>query len=392
MAKKRAANGEHSIYKVKSGKRAGTYVGQIVLEVDNKGKVLKKKCFYGKKRADVKARMDEYIEKMKLGVNVKAGSTTFGDWILNWMELYKKPPLIRQSTYDNYLLWIKNHIMPALGHIELSKLTTDDIQKLYTDLIDKKMSAASIQKIHQIIHSSLEKAVEKKVLIYNPSKATVRPSVKKIEAKAMTVEEMDRFLDLINQEDIRWKAAFLVLLGTGLRIGELLALTWEDIDFEECMISVNKGLSRTKEGLVVEATKTVKSNRVVPVPKATMKALEELKESRKIVSIDKKIDGKSLVFQTKNGTHIIPRNFQRKFYSLRKKAGVSDEISVHGLRHTFATRLLEVGEDMRVIMELLGHAEISTTANIYSHVQANTKRKAVSRMDDFLKEKSPCAK
>lgn len=388
MSKKRAANGEHSIYKVKSGKRAGTYVAQIILEVDSNGKVLKKKCFYGQKRADVKARMDEYLEKMKIGLNVEAGKTTFGDWILDWMELYKKPPLIRQSTYDNYLLWIKNHIIPALGHIELSKLTTDDIQKLYTDLIAKKMSPASIQKIHQIIHSSLEKAVEKKVLIYNPSKATVRPSVEKLEAKAMTVEEMDRFIELINKEDIRWKAAFLVLLGTGLRIGELLALTWDDIDFKECMINVNKSLSRTNKGLIVEATKTIKSNRVVPVPKATMKALEELKESRKIISINKKIDGKSLVFQTKNGTYIIPRNFQRKFYSLRKKAKVSDEISVHGLRHTFATRLLEAGEDMRIIMELLGHAEISTTANIYSHVQEKTKQKAISKMDAFLKEKS----
>lgn len=388
MAKKRAANGEYSIYKVKSGRRAGTYVAQKILKVDENGKVLEKKTFSGKKRADVKAKMEEYIKMLKLGVNIEASKTTFGDWILDWMELYKKPPLVRQSTYDNYMLWIENHIIPELGHIELSKLETDDIQKLYSGMIEKGMSPASIQKVHQIVRSSLAKAVEKRVLIYNPSDATVRPSVGQTKAKAMTEKEMHKFVDLVNQEDVRWKAAFLVLLGTGLRIGELLALTWKDINFKEKTISVNKGLSRTKNGLVVEATKTEKSNRIVPIPKAALSALEELKESRKVVSIDKKLDSESLVFQTKNGTHIIPRNFQRKYYTLRDKAGVPKDISVHGLRHTFATRLLEAGEDMRVIMELVGHAEISTTANIYSHVQPKIKQRAINKMDKFLNKKS----
>lgn len=377
--KRRAANGSHSIYQVKSGKDKGKWIAQIT-----KG-LPKKKRFTGKSRAEAKDKMDEFLDKLEIGLDQEGANKLYGMWILDWMDLYKKPPIIRQSTYDNYLIWIKGHIIPAIGEIKLSELSTDDIQKIYRKMIDDKKSSASIGKVHQIINSSLEKAVEKKMLTWNPAKATVRPPVKQKEAKALTEKEMDKFIELVYKKDIRWKAAFLTLLGTGLRIGELLALEWQDINLEAGTLKVNKGLSRTKEGLVVEDTKTVRSNRTTPLPKDVIKALTELKETQKVVFLDKKLN---LVFKTKNHTHIGPRNFQRMYYSIREKANVPKDVTLHGLRHTFATRLLEAGENLRVVMELLGHAEIGTTANIYSHVQPLTKEIAVSKMDKFLQEKS----
>ena len=381
--KSRVANGSHSIYQIKSGKDKGKWEAQIVLGFNEEG-VPKKKRFKGDTRGEAKTKMDTWKEKNKIGIDWEGSKKFYGIWISNWMEFYKKPPIIKQATYDNYMEWIENHIIPGIGEIPLCDLETDDIQKVYNKMMDDKLSPASIGKVHQLINGSLEKAIEVRLSEWNPAKATTRPPIKQAGAKAMTEEGMTAFLDLVYKEDIRWKAAFITLLGTGLRIGELLALEWPDIDLKEGVIRVNKGLSRTREGLVLETTKTAKSTRMIPLPDEAIQVLAKLKEEQKVVYL-KDIN---IVFRTKNNTYISPRNFQRKYYTLRDKAGIPKEISVHGLRHTFATRLLEAGEDMRIIMELLGHAEISTTANIYSHVMPKTMKKATNKMNEFLKQKS----
>ena len=147
--------------------------------------------------------------------------------------------------------------MPAIGHIPLSSLDSNDIQVLYNKLQTAGKAPATIHKIHQIIHSCLEKAVEKRLLVWNPSNATEKPSVKtKREAQAMSKADMDNFLDVIYKETPKWKAAFLTLLGTGLRIGELLALEWKDVDLEKGIINVRHTISRTQsKGLIIEDPK-----------------------------------------------------------------------------------------------------------------------------------------
>lgn len=381
----RTANGEHSIYKMKNGPKAGTFIAQVVLEVSPEGRVLKKKTFHGKRRAEVKKRMDDFLREMEQGIRF-SDKANYGKWIVDWLELYKKPPLIRQSTFDNYRMWIDNHIIPALGHMEITEITTDHIQKLYNDMTtEKNLSAESIQRVHSLISQSYNKAVELKMCPSNPAKATVRPTIKrKAATNVLTREEMDSFIKEVNEEDIRWKAAFLTLLGSGIRIGELLALEWQDVDFENKELDINKTLSRTKGGLVIEEPKTESGKRKAPLPSIVLEAIGQLKKSQEFLVKHGEAVKSDIVFTTINGTHIIPRNFQRKFYTVRNRAGVPKEVSVHGLRHTLATRLLEEGEDMRVIMEILGHSDITITANTYSHVLPETKRRAVSRMDSFL--------
>ena len=334
MSKKKRYNGEGSIYKVKSGPRKGSWIAQLTVGINPETGNPKRKSFYGKTREEAKGKMEAYKEQVNYGLDVDGvKGKTYGEWLLEWMDTYKKPPMIKLATWENYMRYINNHVYPAIGEVPLSDLTTDHIQEIYVKMIRKELSPATIQRVHQVIHSSLEKAVQIRLLMYNPSKATERPPVRQAEVKAMTQEEMDIFLDLIEQQDIRWKAGFLVLIGTGLRIGELLALVWSDIDLEAGIIHVNKGLSRTKSmGLVVEETKTVKSNRYVPMPQVVIDALKELKQSQKVVAL-KKEDDNSLVFRTQNNTHIIPRNFQRKFEIIRDRAKISSKLHLHGLRY-----------------------------------------------------------
>lgn len=386
----RRANGEGTIYKIKSGKREGTWVAQITLGSNPETGRPRRKSFYGRTRGEAIEKRDAYLTKIGQGLDIdKAKVVTFGEWLVEWLDLYKKDK-VRVSTFEGYLLYIKNLVIPKIGLVPLASLSTNDIQGLYNHLQRTGRKPATIQKTHRIISQSLDKAVETRLISWNPAKATERPAVQKSGGQAMTAEEMEKFIKQVYQEPEKWKAAFLTLLGTGIRIGELLALEWGDVDLEKGLLSINKTLSKTAAGLVVNKPKTDTSEGIVPIPKNAINALKKHKTAQKAHKLlrgtkyqDEKI---TIVFASDVGTHIQPRNFARKFYSILEKAGLG-HYNVHCLRHTFATRLLEEGESLEVVRRLLRHADIATTANIYSHVTVKTKEKAVQKLDRLLGEK-----
>jgi integrase len=388
MAKKRKnANGEGTIYQCKSGKHKGRWIGQLVIGTNPDTGKPKRKSFYGKTRAEVKEKMREYQEEMAQGLDIMGQEQTFGEWILFWMDNYKKIEL-RLSTWENYMRSIKNHIYPALGHIPLRDLKTDDIQNLYNRMIKEGRAPATVRRNHQIINSCLKQAVENRLLSWNPAEAAKLPKLTDTKVRAMTFEEMSKFLSVL-QED-RWGAAFLCLLGTGLRMGELLALRWQDVDLDKQILHVRQALVRTKEkGVYFDEPKTEKSKRAIPIPGEVVEALKKhrIQQFQLRLAVGEKYQNHDLVFATSVGTPIYPRHFTRKFYKLRDKAGIPKDINLHALRHTYATRLLEQGENLKTVQELLGHTDISTTANTYSHVSIEVKQKAAAKMDKLLSKK-----
>lgn len=382
-------NGEGTIYQIKSGPKKGQWVAQLTVGTNRDTGKPKRKSFYGKTRAEAKQKMEAYIEEKSSGIDLEAArKTTFGDWLAQWLDMYKRPK-IRLSTYENYLMYAQNHILPALGDIPLAELDTDHIQMLYNRMQEAGKAPATIHKVHQIIHPCLEKAVEKRMIAWNPSRATERPPVKPTQGRAMSEQDMDKFLAAVGRETDKWRAAFLTLLGTGLRVGELLSLEWDNVDLENGILYVNSTLSRTKtQGLMVNDPKTETSRAAVPLPEVVLNALKRHKASQAALILyrGEKYKNRKLVFPTDKGTYMHPRNFQRKYYSLLEKAAGVEHIKLHGLRHTFATRLLEEGENLRTVQELLRHSDIKTTANIYSHVTPKVKKKAANKMDSLLRK------
>jgi len=303
---------------------------------------------------------------------------TVAEWLDRWLSDYKKLDL-RPTTWESYEYLVRVHIKPAIGAVQLQSLTTDQIQTLYRTKVGEQLSSSTVRHIHQVIHGALDQAIRNRLIPYNPAKGTKLPQLKYSERQALTPEETDRFLTAA-QED-RLGAAFILLLGTGLRRGELLALTWRDVDLSRGIIHIRHGVTFTKTaGLYRDRPKTDKSARSVPLPGIVASALQAHKD-RMLQEENYRLDGP--MFCTREGTPIIPRNFNRTFYRLRKRAGIPN-VNLHALRHTFATRLLEMGENLKVVQELLGHARINITADLYAHVSPQLKRRAVAKMDRVL--------
>lgn len=388
--RRRRANGDGTIYKVKTGSRKGTWTGQLTLkEINPKTGKPKRKPFYGRTRKEVVDKMEAYKAQLRQGLNVEAAKKmTTGEWLVYWLETYKNPS-VKLTTYERYFGYLKRTILPAIGHIALPELTTDDIQALYHKTTSAGRSASTVQNLHKVIAPALAQAVENKLIPSNPAKGTKRPSTAKTKGKEMPEEDVVKYLQAVNELDERWQAAFFTLIGTGLRIGELLALEWTDFDPDAAIISVSKTLSRTKsKGLIVEAPKTEASEALVPVPQFVVSLLLKHK-TRQDAWIKKQgtnYTNNNLIFPSLKGAYMSPRNFQRKHYAVLKKAD-AQHINLHGLRHTFATALLELGESLKTIQELLRHSDISTTGNIYAHVTARLRKRSATKMDAYILDK-----
>ena len=246
-----------------------------------------------------------------------------------------------------------------------------------------------------VIRQALDQAVKNNLVIRNVSEATTLPRLVKKEMRVLTLEEQQRLLN--NLGEARLRAAFIVALASGLREGELLALRWQDIDLKHGIIKVNRTMRRvknfdpnsaTKTHIIFQEPKTKAGRRSIPLPQ---NALNELKEHRKKQLQEKLIGGEvyednDLVFCTEIGKNIDSNNFLRKFRAINKRANL-EKVNFHALRHTYATRLLELNEHPKVVQEILGHSDISMTLNIYSHVMPEIKQAAAAKIN-FLFENS----
>lgn len=384
MPKKRG-NNEGTIYK----RPDGLWCGQITLGRKEDGK-LKRLSFYGKTRQEVAEKINKALNSFAAGALVEPSQLTLGNWLHTWLFEYKKNSL-RPSTLQSYEYLIRYHITPALGHYKLKELKPEHLQLFYNEKLKGGLSSRTVKYIHTVLHGALKQAIKNNLVARNVTEATILPKQRKNEIRVLTLEEQQRFIQSLEGE--RLKAAFIIALATGLRQGELLALKWDCVDLKEGTITVKRSLKRVKNFdpninkksiLIFQEPKTSSGIRIIPLPPA---ALEELKEHRKR-QIEEKLkagevyEDNNLVFATELGKPIDPRNLLRTFYRIIEKANI--DINFHALRHTYATRLLEANEHPKVVQEILGHKDITTTLNIYSHVMPNVKKAAALKINHLF--------
>lgn len=395
MARKRA-NGEGTIIHRKDGRwmTAATIGGERVY-------------FYGQTQRETKEKLDKALEDSRKGLFIKPGKLAFEEWNLFWLNEIAKPE-VQPNTYDFYEYLLRIHINPELGHIQLSKLQPDHLLKFYNQKRSEKrlsrkkkeqgqhtnqaLSLRTVRGMQVVIQLSLNEAVKKHKIPWNPNSSIDIIKWKNPAVQFMEPNEVIDFLDKISKD--RWYSAFLIDLGSGLRAGELAALKRTDYDEDKQTLFIHESVTEIKT-YAAEGKKTMlnhqlpKENktRIVPLPIDANFELQrwlaiqdgEIKQNPNYVN-------QEYIFAWQDGRIVDPGYLSKHFLKLIREYLPDKKVHLHSLRHSYATMLIERGEDLKVVQENLGHANLATTSGIYAHVLERMKERAARKLDGFTKK------
>ncbi len=351
-----------NIYKRKDGRWEGRYIAGYTAA----GKA-NYRSVYAHSYNEVKQKLGEAVLKSGSPSAPKTASVSVSEWFNQWLETLKTR--VKESTYFIYKRYVDNHITPFFADIPLNRLTEEILQRFVNS--KKDLSAATVQDIFVFLRSGL-RAAEKELCLPRLCEDVVLPKTAPQPLRVFSKSEQQRIERYIAASDNPNHIGVLICLYTGLRIGELCALRWEDINFERGILTVRRTIQRIADDVnggtkvVVSPPKSISSQRQIPLPTFILQRLKNHRERFRECEYVLHIDGKP----------IEPRTYQYMFQSLLKKAGV-EEAKFHTLRHTFSTRALELGFDIKTLSEILGHANASVTLRIYAHSLDEHKRQSM---------------
>jgi integrase len=403
VAVSRRHNGEGSIFPYRSGYAAYAW---ITTPAGRR----QRKYVYGKNRRTVHEKWLKLTQAAKAGP-VAPRSMRLADFMARWLAETVQPDLA-PTTAANYALFTRLYIGPDLGSKRLDRLTVRDVQlwmnKLKTRCQcchqgkdsrrpkDRRRCCAVGACCHQVasewtrhqawtvLQSALSAAVREELLTRNVAALVRVPVPRPKRAKAWTAEQSRRFLESARADDDPLYAAYVLMLVLGLRRGELLGLAWDDVDVSEATAWIGWQLQRVNGGLVRRQTKTSASDAPLPLPDICIRALEERRqvEARwRAVAPDWRESG--LVFTSRLGTPVDPRNFHRAFLDRAKRAGVP-VTPVHLTRKACASLLVALDVHPRVAMQILRHSKIAVTMEVYAEVVSSSTKDALRRLGEQL--------
>lgn len=396
------ADGESSIYKDGKGRWHG-WVSMGGVREDGKPD---RRHVSAKLRQDVVPKVRELEKKRDAGISHTAGKQmTVGEWLDHWLTIAKRS--VRTSTYVGYESYVRNHIKPALGHHRLDKLQPEHLEAFYTDLADVKgLSSAMQLQQHRVLSRALKIAMQRGRVQRNVATLVAAPTLKRTEVVPFTAEEAREVLKVA--EGRRNAARWSVALAMGIRQGEALGARWDDdVDLDAGTWTVTKGLQRQsyrhgcggtcdeavkplrcpkrRGGLVFVEPKTERGKRTIAIPTSLVASLRAHRQAQleERMAAGPLWEDHRLVFASRTGGKIDPRRDWAEWKAILLAAEVHDA-RLHDARHTAATLLLEQGVDARIVMEILGHSQISLTQNTYQHVMPKVIADATERVGGVL--------
>lgn len=361
----------------------GTHYAKILAN----GKV---QWLYGKTKAEVRDKLDELRKRRREGAPLKDYSGTVAAWLDEWLATYKEGKC-EQTTFAWYARMIRVHLKPAFGTLPLKALTAPMVQR-WVNQLEKSKSSATVHHAYKVLHMAMSTAHALDTIRRCPTEPKLlklAPLVNK-EVPLMDEDEQRKFFDRANRTP---HSLYFNLVATmALRRGEALGLKWSDFDESKNLINIRRSLARvfyskTDSRLELKATKTERSARELELPAPLALRLKQHHKHQLEVKLKKRVkweenlkanpDFADLIFTTRTGLPLEPRNCERAFKKILKQAGLNPHFRLHGLRHTAATEMLEDGEDLKTISEFLGHSSVAITDKIYTKVRA-TKLAAAS--------------
>lgn len=375
MAKR--AKDEGTIYQRKSD---GRWVGAIQTGIENGHR--QRKCVYGATQAEVLAKIEKVRVDVARGLPTPDERTTVAVFLEAWLENTVKPNL-RPNTYTGYALNVRRHIIPATGHLRLARLSQRDIERLLATKRAQGLSPRTIQYIHATLRAALAKAASWDMVGRNVAALVDGPTVRRKPIEPLTPPQVQEFLAGVRGD--RLEALYVLAFTLGMRQGEILGLRWADVDLDAGTLRVSQTLQRIPGGRVFGPPKSERSNRKLVVPAVTRDALKahRTRQLEERLLAGSRWADSGLVFTTAIGTPIDSRNLTRVFQAHLARLGLPRQ-RFHDARHACASLLLELGEPLRSIMEVLGHSQISLTADTYSHLSTEMKRGAASKIDGLF--------
>lgn len=297
----------------------------------------------------------------------------YKEWLNKWLESCIRP-FVKESTYKRYETTCRLHLVAGLGDWEIAELSAYVLQSYIADLM-KNYSTGTVNIAITVLQSSLKKAALLNLIKNDPGKLIVRPRHSEKQVECFSVAEQRRIEACVIGGKTQW-LGILVCLYTGLRIGELMALTPGDIDLGAKQITVSKscrdGWINGEYTKIIDTPKTESSKRVIPIPRALLPYVKRLKKACR---------GDFLI--CKGEKNISMRSYQRSFALILKNLGIAHR-GFHSLRHTFATRALECGMDVKTLSEILGHKSVNITLNRYAHSLSEHKRAMMNKLGKLL--------
>lgn len=370
----------------------GRYQGRIMIGLNPETKKPVRKAVYGKSSKEVRDKLKAIREQMENGKKVtKMTKLTYSQWLDEFLAKDVKPS-VRLTTYENYKGIIEKHIKPALGAKLLRDLIAEDFHELKRIKLEGdadgrgKKSPNTVRLIYLICKMSMRQAKQRGHVPDNVLNDVAAP--RKPRKEIHPLPETDVFKLFRNIRNERLFPAFYLLVKTGMRRGELLGLKWEDIELEAGRLYIKRSLVKTNaKGVQFSEPKTARSRRMIPLNVEVVKVLREhrTRQDEEKQKLGENYQDSGMVFCREDGVPIYPDVLNGYFNRYLAKAGLP-HYRVHDLRHTFATLMLKEDVHAKIVQDILGHASISTTLDIYSHVVPGLKEQAMGRLRSFLPE------
>lgn len=369
---RKRVNGEGSIYQRQDGRWAGA---AYVLTT---GGTYKRVQVYGRTREDVHKKLVDAQGKSDKGIPVPDKPWKLGEYLDYWLENVVRPAK-RWNTYKKYEQTVRLYLKPGLGGEKLERLRVAKVQSFLNQQIKAGHSVAKVHIMRMVLGAALTRATREELVSVNVARLTTLPTAPPKNVKPWTADEARAFLAAARNEPLY--PAFVVLLVYGLRRGEVLGLSWDAIDLDENVMRILGQIQRVEGKLTRTEVKTDAGKRDLPLLTIIRDAFIELSERQMFARrrAGDRWQETGLVFTTKSGRPIEPRNLARSFERISTRAGLR-RIRLHDLRHTTASLLKRLGVPPSDAKEILGHARIAVTLEIYTHGDNESHREGLGKV------------
>jgi integrase len=342
----------------------------------------KRVTIYGKTKAEALKKLRDLQRKQEDGIPLVTSQMSLKDYLPLWLESIRHK--VRDKTFVDYESLVRLYLIPCLGHIRLAKLGPEHIEKAWGEMLKEGKSPSLIEHAHKRLSKALSDALKRNLIYRNPCQAVSPPRANKKKLYPPDADITHRFLDA--SRNTEYYEALYTSFYTGLRRGEVLALTWRDVDLGMGTISVVHSLYRAKGGRsILNDPKSTKGRRLVDLTPSNAILLRSLRERQEADGLLQgySVNEDSPVFRYRDGSPILPRGYSGAFTKIMRRAGLAG-YRLHDARHAHASLMLKQGVHPKIVQERLGHATVAITLDIYSHVAPGLQQAAALRFEEGM--------